>query len=333
MSHDPTRPPTPQEAPTMLLSRVAENAYWVGRYLERAEATARLVKTHTELFLDLPKSAGLTWAPLLAVTGSDADYHLVHDHPSEEEVVSFLLADPLNPGSVVRSVEQAREDLRVTRTMVPRRTWETLNELHLWVRDTRREGIGRTGRLAWCEEVIRRCHLVAGSIYATMNRDDTYSFLEIGRFVERADMTTRVLEVEADILMAVPDGGLRPFVDVTWLAALRSLGAEQMYRRATGGVVHGADAVRFLLFEPQFPRSVEHCLIGVSRWLLELPRQEVPMTECAALERRLGAIDPTSGGADELLRVVDDLQRGLNLLHDALGATYFSPAPSLTGAG
>ncbi len=317
----------------MLLSRVAENAYWVGRYLERAEATARLVKTHTELFLDLPKSAGLTWAPLLAVTGQRRRLPPRPRPPDRGGGGVVPPRRPLNPGSVVRSVEQAREDLRVTRTMVPRRTWETLNELHLWVRDTRRNAIARPGRLAWCEEVIRRCHLVAGSIYATMNRDDTYSFLEIGRFVERADMTTRVLEIEADILMAVPDGGMRPFVDVTWLAALRSLGAEQMYRRATGGVVHGADAVRFLLFEPLFPRSVEHCLIGVSRWLLELPRQDVPMTECAALERRLGDIDPTSGGADELLRVVDDLQRGLNLLHDALGATYFSPAPSLTGAG
>ena len=330
---DPAEAPDLEEVPSMLLSRVAENAYWVGRYLERAEATARLVKTHTELFVDLPKSAGLTWAPLLAVTGSDADYHLAHDHPAEEEVVSFLLSDPLNPGSVVSSVDQAREDLRVTRTMVPRRTWETLNELHLWVRDTRRSAIARPTRLAWCEEVIRRCHLVAGSIDATMNRDDTYSFLEIGRFVERADMTTRVLEVEADILMGVSDQGLRPFVDVTWLAALRSLGAEQMYRRATGGVVHGADAVRFLLFEPAFPRSVEHCLIAVSRWLLELPRQEVPMAECAAVARRLGEFDPISGGADELLEMVDELQRSLGELHDALGATYFLPAPSLTGAG
>src|SRR5690606_33722868 len=123
---------------------------------------------------------------------------------------------------VVASVAQAREDLRVTRSMVPRRTWETVNELHLWVRETRRDGIDRRTRLAWCEEVIRRCHLVAGSVYATMTRDDAYSFLEIGRFVERADMTTRVLDVEADILLG--EEGLRPYTDVTPLALLSSLG-------------------------------------------------------------------------------------------------------------
>ena len=134
---------TSREPGMMLLSRVAENAYWAARYLERAEATARLVKAHTELYVDLPRSAGLTWGPLLTVTGSDDDYHRLHDHPTEEAVVSFLLSDPSHPGSVVASVAQAREDLRVTRTMVPRRTWETVNELHLWVRETRRDGIDR----------------------------------------------------------------------------------------------------------------------------------------------------------------------------------------------
>lgn len=317
----------------VLLSRVAENAYWAGRYLERAEATARLVKAHTELFVDLPRSAGLTWAPLLTVTGSDDDHQRLHGHPTEETVVAFLLSDPTHPGSVVASVAQAREDLRVTRTMLPRRTWETVNELHLWARDTCRDGDDRRTRLAWCEEVIRRCHLVAGSVYATMTRDDAFSFLEIGRYVERADMTTRVLDVESEILLDTSEEGLRPYTDVTWLAVLRSLGAEQMYRRATGGVVSGSEAVRFLLLDPAFPRSVEHCLIGVSRWLLELPRLEAPMATCAAVERRLGDIEPATRSAEGLHELVDDLQEGFDQLHGALGETYFLPATSLTGAG
>lgn len=320
-----------REPGVMLLSRVAENAYWAGRYLERAEANARLVKAHTELYVDLPRSAGLTWAPLLTVTGSDDDYLRLHEHPTEEAVVSFLLSDPTHPGSVVASVAQAREDLRVTRSMVPRRTWETLNELFLWVRETRRDGIQRRTRLAWCEEVIRRCHLVAGSAYATMTRDEAYSFLEIGRFVERADMTTRVLDVEADILLG--EEGLRPYTDVTWLAVLRSLGAEQMYRRATGGVVSGAGAIRFLLLDPAFPRSVEHGLIGVSRRLLELPRREAPMARCAAVEERLDRIEAATRSARALRELVDDLQVGLDHLHDSLRETYFLPATSLTGAG
>lgn len=330
---DGTQDETSREPGMMLLSRVAENAYWAARYLERAEGTARLVKAHTELYVDLPRSAGLTWGPLLTVTGSDDDYHRLHDHPAEEAVVSFLLSDAAHPGSVVASIAQAREDLRVTRSMIPRRTWETVNELYLWVRETRRDAVDRRTRLAWCEEVIRRCHLIAGSVYATMTRDDAYSFLEIGRFLERADMTTRVLDVEAEILVDAGEGGLRPYTDVTWLAVLRSLGAEQMYRRATGGVVSGSEAVRFLLLDPAFPRSVEHCLIGISRWLLELPRQDEPMARCAAVEERLATVTPATEAARPLHDLVDELQHGFDRLHEALGATYFLPATSLTGAG
>ena len=321
----------PEEGPAMLLSRVAENIYWAGRYLERAEATARLVKTHTELYLDLPLSAGLGWAPLLAVTGSDEAYGERHDGSVEDDVVSFLLADPDHSGSVVTCVSRAREALRITRTLMPRRSWEIVNELDLWTSQTCVDGVGRRVRLGWTEEIIRRCHLVGGSMHATMTRDDAYSFLEIGRFVERADMTTRVLDVQAGILMSGRTRSLQPYADLTWLAVLRSLGAEQMFRRARGGLVSGPDAARFLLRDPSFPRSVEHCLIEVSRWLLELPNHERPMAGCAQVQRRLEAVDAAVFGADDLHQLVDELQHGLGSLHDSVHDTFLT-TPSLTGA-
>lgn len=317
----------------MLLSRVAENAYWAGRYLERAEGLARLVQTHTELYVDLPAAAGLTWAPLLAVTGSEDDFDRVHDDTGEDDVVAFLLSDVGHPGSVVSALAQAREDFRITRACLPRQTWETVNEAHLWAQEHRLDAVDRRTRPRWTEEVIRRCHLVSGSIHATMSRDDTYSFIEIGRLVERADLTTRVLGVEADILVGGVDDVLRAYTDVTWLAVLRSVGAEQMYRRAAGGLVNGADAMRFLLHDATFPRSVEHCLIGVSRWLLELPHQEVPMGDCAAVQRRLEAEHVVETDPSELTTFVDELQLGLEVLHESLRQTYFLPTPSLAGTG
>ncbi len=116
----------------MLLSRVAESVYWAGRYLERAEATARLVHVHTELFLDLPKAAGVGWAPLLAVTGSGDAFRHRHTRASEEKVVDFLAASPEHPGSVVASVAQAHANLRVTQAVLPGEAWGVLNQLHLW---------------------------------------------------------------------------------------------------------------------------------------------------------------------------------------------------------
>lgn len=328
--HQPN-PPQPIEVAAMLLSRVAENIYWAGRYLERAEATARLVKTHTGLFIDLPRAAGLGWTPLLAVTGSAEVYEQEHIGTSEDDVVSFLLADSAHLGSVVSSVSRAREALRGTRALVPRRSWEIVNEMHLWANDTCTGGVDRRARLGWTEDVIRWCNLLSGSLLATMTRDDAYSFLEIGRFVERADMTTRVLDVQAGILMADEARDLHPYSDLTWLAVLRSLGAEQMFRRANGGLVSGVDAVRFLLRDPAFPRSVEHCLIEVSRWLLELPNHERPMTGCAQVQRRLDTVDESDLTADALHAAVDDLQEGLGSLHDSVHDTFLT-VPSLAEA-
>ncbi|MGE3620961.1 MAG: alpha-E domain-containing protein [Acidimicrobiia bacterium] len=320
-----------ETSPTMLLSRVAQNLYWAGRYLERAEATSRLVRTHTELFVDLPRSAGVTWAPLLAVTGSGESYRHGREAMVEEDVVSFLLADPRHQGSVVSSLGQARENFRVTRGLIPRRSWESVNDVHRWARSTAATASARATRVRWTEEVIHRCHTLLGSVVAMMSRDHAYAFLEVGRLVERADMTTRVLDVQAGILMGPGSGALGHYVDQTWMSMLRSLGGEQMYRRRMGGEVSPTNAVRFLLRDASFPRSVEHCLIEISRWLLELPDQAEPMAGSAAVQRLLDGAPVEDCEVDGLHAFVDAVQLGLGDLHDRIEATYF-PSQDLANA-
>jgi uncharacterized alpha-E superfamily protein len=144
-------------------------------------------------------------------------------------------------------------------------------------------------------------------------------------------MTTRVLDVQAGILMSDASASLQPYADLTWLSVLRSLGAQQMFRRALGGLVSGADAVQFLLRNPSFPRSVEHCLIEVSRWLLELPNQELPMAECARVQRRLDDITHSELDADSLHGIMDELQLNLAALHNSIHDTFLT-APSLAVA-
>lgn len=328
----------------MLLSRVAESVYWSGRYLERAEATARLVKVHTELFLDLPRSAGLGWGPLLAVTGSSAlfadRYQLCEDADSgatgngaggagglgaaEEDVVAFMATDTDSHTSVLSSLTRARANLRLTQALLPPAAWEVLNELQHWAADTAGAAIDRRTRMGWLDHVIRQCQLLAGLMAGTMSHDDTYAFLEVGRFVERADMTTRVLDLQAGILVCDADHELAPYADVTWTSVLRSLAGQQAFRRSCGAVVSGPDALRFLLEDPQFPRSVEHCLIAISRALIELPRSDEPMSGCADVQRLLeGADVGRLTDAEALHDHVDLLQGALASLHDTLVSTYF----------
>ncbi|MCU1376337.1 MAG: Protein containing domain [Actinomycetia bacterium] len=305
----------------MLLSRVAECVYWTGRYLERAEAAARLVKVHTELYCDLPLSTGVGWSPLLLVTGSAEAFG---DRAArEDDVVEFLAIDPANSSSILSSLQHARQNLRITRDQFPQSAWEELNNLYLWASDHAHEAVDRRGRGRWTVEIIRRCQLMSGLLADDMSHDDAHAFLQIGRFVERADMTTRVLDVQAGILFGSDGDGVQPYADVTWMSVLQTLSAHQMFQRAMRTGISGPNALRFLLRDGQFPRSVEHCLTRVSQRLLELPAYEEPMAGCAEVQRLLEDVDPATLGPAELHDFVDVVQRSIAGLHDLLVEAYF----------
>jgi uncharacterized alpha-E superfamily protein len=162
-----------------------------------------------------------------------------------------------------------------------------------------------------------------GAAAATMSRDLAYSFLEIGRLIERADMTTRVLDVQAGILIGPSAATLEPYTDLTWGAMLKSLGAEQAYRRQMGGVISARKAVRFLLRDPAFPRSVEHCLVDISRWLMQVPFQAAPANAAGSASFLLSGYATDELDLNGLHQFVDDLQLAFGELHDQLEASYF----------
>ena len=277
----------------MLLSRLAENIYWAGRYLERAEDTARLVKVHTELYLDLPQATSMGWNPLLAVTGSgDAyDEHVRLngadvDLSEELRVVTFLTTSQDNPSSVLSCLNAARANLRSVRALLPRSGWEQVNHLHLWARDTQGKAVPRRSRTEWANDLIRKCQTVTGLLSGTMSHDESYRFLEVGRHLERADMTTRVLDVQAHVLLQQITAG-STYADVTWMSVLKSLSAMQMFRRVARAGVSGSRALNFLLCDREFPRSVAHCLVELDRGLrLRDQVQRLPRGRSQVLCRR-----------------------------------------------
>lgn len=319
----------------MLLSRLAEHVYWAGRYLERAEATARLVQVSTELYLDLPKSVSVGWRPMLAVTGSAEAYETIVDQDGngvmateEQQIVGFLTTASDNPGSVLQCLTAARSNLRSIRALLPRAGWEVANGLHLWAHDHAELAVPRRSRMEWLESIIRQCQTLSGLLDNVMSHDQAYAFLHVGRHLERADMTTRVIDVQAAILLdhRLGDGTL-PYGDVTWMAVLKSVSARQMFRRVASAGVHGPRALEFLLCDPQFPRSVEHCLTQLSRRLLELPRHDDAMTACAAAQQALTEAVFEGLNGPELHDFLDGLQGHLARIHDAAQATWFTPPP------
>lgn len=317
----------------MLLCRNAEDLYWLGRNLERAEAVSRLVGEHTNLLVDLPVDVESDWAALLAITGSATTFTDRYERAGETEIVTFLLADLGNPGSVLRSLNAARESLRVTRPLLPRSAWECLNRLHLDAVDELSACTARSTRARVTESVVTACQQFVGLLDGTMERDDAHRFWELGRLVERADMTTRVLDVRACSLMhssapaTIPPADRSPYEDVRWLGVLQALGAGDAFHRARATSVSGPEVVTFLLEDERFPRSTRHCAARIDQLLGQLPERPEPALASGGLAVRIEQLERRWDAAS-LHEHLDSLQQRVIELHDSLELAYFSSPPT-----
>jgi uncharacterized alpha-E superfamily protein len=316
---------------TTLLSRVAENLYWASRYLERSEDTARVVRSFTDAMADMPATVSTSWEPLIAIAGSRELYDEGHVRVEESDIVRFLVADAANPGSVCSSVSAARDDLRSTREIIPVDAWHAVNDLFLYVSSHRESGVDRRTRNRFLERVIDENRRLDGIISAGMVRDEAHAFWRLGQWLERADMTTRVLGVRAAALLDMKNDEHGP---VLWMGVLRSLSAMQMYQRTVRGPIDGAAAVRFALFDAHFPRSVSFCLDRVRKSLKYMPNSGdalAALDAASGVMTRLTAVSEHSGtnGTGPVLdgrvldAAMDEIQDALAAVHTVVAATYF----------
>lgn len=304
-----------------MLARVAEQLYWLARYIERAEGTARLVMVQSNLMLDLPRGYSLGWMPLVEIVGAGAIYP-GNARGREREVIQFLLADPDNPGSVLRSLRGARDNARGVREVLPRTAWEQLNGYVSELSTALESGWGRAERNELLQRIIRGAQTFHGVIHGVMSRHDSYSFLRLGSALERADITTRIIDVRSAPLLR-DGGGADPFSGVEWMSVLRSLSAHQMYRLQRQTRVNRADVLDFLLRDPQFPRSALFCLREIESRLRTLPRNTPTLRSIARLRRYLGRVQLEELDGAALHKLLDRLQLHLGRLHDRIDSTWF----------
>jgi uncharacterized alpha-E superfamily protein len=306
----------------VLLSRVADDIYWAARHLERAEDTARVVRAHAETAADLPGRTEAHWKPLITVVGSDAQYDARFGGDfSEAVVVEYLLSDHLNPSSVVRCVSAARENLRTTRETIPAEGWNAVNDLHQYVNVESDRGADRRARDRFIRHVVSDSRRIDGILATTMSHDEAYAMWRLGRALERADMTTRVLGVRAAVLIDEADGE-RSYDDLLWMGVLRSLSGLQMYRRAVRRPIEGAAVVRFLLEHDRFPRAVRALLREIRRALGELPDPGVLYDEVDAVDATLrGSTTDDIDGA-QLDDAMESLQGALAQLDRRIHERY-----------
>jgi uncharacterized alpha-E superfamily protein len=280
---------------------------------------------YSDLFLDLPQGTGMGWRAVLNINGVDNAYAASGGDPDDAAaMVRFMLIDEANAASLLSAVGQARENARVVRDVIPTEAWRVLNETHLAAQSKLPRAINERRRREILDDMVRRCQLFAGLIAGTMSHGDGYQFVRMGWHLERADMTTRIIDVAAALLMTDREDLVR-FDNTLWMAVLRSLSAYQMYRQHVRRRVAGPDVIAYLLSDPLFPRSVAHCLERVGNAIRLLPCSEAPAQCCAAIRARRAGFEPDSLDPAALHAFIDELQVAFAGLDEEFVVTWFAP--------
>ncbi|HXJ56619.1 MAG TPA: alpha-E domain-containing protein [Verrucomicrobiae bacterium] len=319
-----------------MLSRVAESIYWMSRYTERAENVARFIEVNLQLMLDAPAGSDQQWEPLVATTGDHQHFAKRYGAPSQQNVIQFLTFAPENPNSILSCLRAARENARTVREIIASEMWLQLNKFYLMVTDA----AGAGGRLAapheFFAEVKLASHLFCGISEATMTHGEPWHFARLGQMLERADKTSRILDVKYFILLrSVEDIGT-PFDDMQWAAVLRSASAFEMFRKRQGRLTPRG-VVEFLLLDREFPRAIHYCLLSARDSLHAISGTPVGTFRQPA-EKLLGQLcsDLSYASVDEIIAAglheyLDHLQTRMNQVGTGIHDTFFAfrtPSPT-----
>lgn len=323
-----------------MLSRVADAVYWMNRYVERAENVARFVDVNLHLQLDFPdtntRSSGRTpgpqWYPLVATSGDVAYFDKRYGEATRDNVLAFLTFDRESPNSIIACLAHARENARSVREIISSEMWELVNEAYLMVMAASRASSPLDKLHDFLTQVKQTSHLFVGTTYLTMNHNEAWHFGRLGRLLERADKTSRILDVKYYYaLPSVSDVGTT-IDELHWAALLRSASAFEMYRKRHGNITP-AKIVEFLMLSRRFPRSVRYCLNKAERSVHAITG--MPFGAWSnPVERELGRLVSELAYAESgdmiargLHEHIDDLQRRLNKVGDAVFATFFAMKP------
>ncbi|MEL7141297.1 MAG: alpha-E domain-containing protein [Cyanobacteria bacterium J06643_4] len=292
-----------------MLSRVADSIYWLNRYIERAENVARFVEVNLNLLMDNPVGVTQQWEPLIAVTGDRARFQELYDEATAERVLSFLTFDERSPNSIRSCVRAARENARSVRETISSEMWEQVNAFYLQVEEAAKAN--DQDSYAFYSEVKMASHRFAGVMDATLSWNESWHFGQLGRYLERADKTARILDVKYFLLLPSVQEVGTPLDNLQWIALLKSASAYEMYRK-TEHMISPAGVTKFLILDPHFPRSIKFCL----KWAADSLDQisgTYPGSPQLSSQRSLGKL-----GAELAFITLDEIfQQGLHEFLDA----------------
>lgn len=272
-----------------MLSRTADHLYWMARYIERAENMARVLDVTYNMSL-VPNAAiseAALWLPALEISGNVEAYDEVHDDYTAAGVIHYLAMDINNPSSIYNTLRSARENARSVRVAMTSETWENINALWLEFEQFIGQDLAKHGLREFCDWVKARSHLFRGVCFGTMLRDDAFSFVRLGTFIERADNTARLLDVKYHLLLPSEEevGGAVDYYE--WSAVLRSVSAFQAYQKIFSDTIEPWRVAELLVLRRDMPRSLHACFDEITPILDQLSGARNP--ECKRLAGELHA--------------------------------------------
>ena len=318
-----------------MLSRVANCLYWMSRYIERAENIARIVDVNLQLLLDLrdlnEQRLAEHWLPIVQTTGDEEQFFELHKKATVQNVTEFLIFQTENPNSIVSVVCSARENARMVRDQITVELWEELNRLYWFVRTPQAREMWRESPADFFQQIKAGSLHIAGLTDATLIHNEGWWFAQAGTFIERADKTSRILDLRYQTL---PERGVPKAISqqetLEWSAILRSCSARDAYRSVHGAEVNPVRVAEFLLHSEEFPRSVEFSVVEVNRALRHISGVGDGKF-CNDAEKLAGRLvaELQFGSIDEIFDrglhgYLDELQAKLNAIGEALFNAYIS---------
>jgi uncharacterized alpha-E superfamily protein len=316
----------------LVLSRVADSIYWTGRYIERAENTARFIDVNLAMTLDAPVTFSDQWAPLVAITGEMASFSKRFETATRDNVIFFLAFDPDNPSSILSCLRTARENARSVRDVLSSEVWEQINRFYLFVTQTAAAGRALRDTYHFLSEVKLLSNLIGGLADNTMSHGEAWHFLQLGRLLERSDNTSRLLDVKYFLLLPSPDDVGSAVDEMQWSILLRSGSALEMYRKRHGRI-EPENVVEFLLLDTEFPRSALFCLVNAERSLRGISGgpagrfQNPAEQQLGRLRSELAYAQVSEIIAEGLHEFLDGYQSKLNAVGAAIESTFFALRP------
>jgi uncharacterized alpha-E superfamily protein len=315
-----------------MLSRVADSIFWMSRYIERAENVARFIDVNLNLSLDLGPEMDRQWDPLIFTTGDQELFYSRFGQATQEHVIQFLAFDDKNPNSIISCLRSARENARTVREMISSQMWEELNKFFLMVRSAKSDRQVLESPFEFFTQIKLAGYLLEGVTIGTMSHGEAWNFGRMGRLLERADKTSRILDVKYYLLLPSAADVGTPVDMNQWAALLKSASALEMYRKKYGRL-SPKNVVEFLILDRDFPRAMHFCLLRAEQSLLSITGGTSGTFRSKA-EQRIGRlrseldylhIDEIIGNG--LHEFIDKFQQEINDAGVAISETFFAQEP------